>query len=104
MSDTRCRVTVVGAKNRVDLSIPAEAPIAEYADVLARMCGQPHNDALPPVWSLALTGAAPFPLTSSLAAEGIVDGAVLYLHDTAAGEEREPVVHSVWELVTEYST
>ena len=99
MIDARCRVTVIGAEKRVDLAIPAEAPIAEYNDLLARLCGQPEDDALPPVWSLAPIGAAPFALTSSLAAEGVEDGTVLYLRDTLADEEDEPVVHSVWELV-----
>ncbi len=101
MIDTRCRVTVVGVKNRVDIAIPAEAPIAEYNDQLARMCGQQEDDALPPVWSLAPVGAPAFPLTSSLASEGIEDGAVLYLRDTLSGEDREPVVRSVWEVVSE---
>jgi type VII secretion integral membrane protein EccD len=94
-------VTVVGARNRVDLAIPAEAPIAEYNDTLARMLGQPEDDALPPVWSLAPIGAAAFPLTSSLALEGVEDGAVLYLRDTLADEDKEPVVHSVWEQVSD---
>ncbi|MEV4346929.1 type VII secretion integral membrane protein EccD [Actinoplanes sp. NPDC049596] len=96
-------MTVVGAQNRVDLAVPAGAPIAEYTDELARLCGQPEDDALPPAWSLAPAGAAPFPLSSSLAEQGVEDGAVLYLRDTLAGEEVEPVVHSVWELVSEYA-
>lgn len=103
MIDARCRVTVVGAQNRVDLAIPAEAPIAEYNDLLARMCGQPQDDALPPVWSLAPVGRAPFALTSSLALEGVEDGAILYLRDTLADEDKEPVVHSVWELVSDFA-
>jgi type VII secretion integral membrane protein EccD len=101
--DARCRVTVIGAENRVDLAIPAEASIAEYNDLLARMCGQPQDDALPPAWSLAPVGRAPFPLTSSLALEGVEDGAILYLRDTLAGEDQEPVVHSVWEQVSDFA-
>ena len=73
--DARCRVTVVGARNRVDLAIPAEAPIAEYNDTLARLLGQPEDDALPPVWSLAPIAGTAFPLTSSLAREGVEGGA-----------------------------
>jgi type VII secretion integral membrane protein EccD len=103
LTDARCRVTVIGAENRVDLAIPAEAPIAEYNDLLARMCGQPQDDALPPVWSLAPVGRAPFALTSSLALEGVEDGAILYLRDTLADEAQEPVVHSVWELVSDFA-
>jgi type VII secretion integral membrane protein EccD len=101
--DARCRVTVIGARNRVDLAIPAQAPIAEYSGTLARMLGQPEDDALPPVWSLAPIGAAAFPLTSSLASEGVEDGAVLYLRDTLTDEDKEPVVYSVWEVVSDLS-
>lgn len=103
MIDARCRVTVVGAEKRVDIAIPAQAPIAEYNDMLARLCGQPTDDALPPVWSLAPVGLPPFPLTTSLAAEGVADGAVLYLRDTLEAEEHEPVVQDVWELVADHA-
>ncbi|MEU8821705.1 EsaB/YukD family protein [Actinoplanes sp. NPDC048796] len=101
MTDARCRVTVVGAENRIDLALPAETPIAEYNDALARMCGQPVDDTLPPAWSLAPAVGAPYPLTSSLAAEGVEDGAVLYLRDTLAGEDKEPTVRTVWEVVSD---
>ncbi|NMO54018.1 hypothetical protein HH310_22900 [Actinoplanes sp. TBRC 11911] len=101
MNDTRCRVTVVGVENRVDVAIPADAPIAQYNDLLARLVGQPEDDALPPVWSLAPIGAPAFAITSSLAGQGVEDGAVLYLRDTLAGEDQEPVVRSVWEVVAD---
>lgn len=100
MSDQRCLLTVVGDRNQVDLALPARAPIAEYTELLARLCGQASDDALPQAWSLAPLGAAPLPLTSTLADAGIVDGQTLYLRDTLAGEADEPVVRSVWELVT----
>ncbi|MFJ6199219.1 EsaB/YukD family protein [Micromonospora sp. NPDC092111] len=100
----RCLVTVVGTRNRVDLAVPANAPIAEYADLLARLVGQESNEALPPAWSLAPTGAPPLPVTSSLASAGIVDGAVLYLRDVLDGEADEPVVRSVWEVVSDLGT
>jgi ESX secretion system protein EccD len=99
LTDARCRITVVGEQNRVDLAIPAHAPIAEYSDTLARLCGQSEDEALPPAWSLAPIGAPAFALTSSLAAEGVEDGAVLYLRDTLSGEAEEPVTRSIWELV-----
>jgi hypothetical protein len=97
--DARCRVTVIGARSQVDLAIPADAPIAGYNVQLARLLEQPEDDALPPVWSLAPIGAAAFPVGSSLAREGVEDGAVLYLRDTLADEDKEPVVRSVLEMV-----
>jgi type VII secretion integral membrane protein EccD len=101
MSAQRCLVTVVGSHDQVDLAVPAHAPIAEYADLLARLCGQDTDEALPPVWSLALTGTPALPVTTSLADAGIVDGQVLYLRDVLAGEEDEPVVRPVWEIVSD---
>lgn len=100
MSDQRCLITVVGERNEVDLAVPARAPIAEYADLLARLCGQHTDDALPPAWSLAPVGAGPLPVTSSLAEAGVADGQTLYLRDTLGDEADEPVVRSVWEIVT----
>jgi type VII secretion integral membrane protein EccD len=102
MPDQRCLLTVVGEQNQVDLAVPADAPITEYIDLLARLCGQPEDDALPPAWSLAPVGAAPLPLTASLAQYGIVDGQVLYLRDLLAAEGDEPVIRSVGELVAEF--
>jgi hypothetical protein len=97
----RCRVTVVGTRNRVDLAVPADAPIAEYADLLARLVGQESDEALPPTWSLAPTGSPPLPVTASLAGASIVDGTVLYLRDVLEGEADEPVIRSVWEVVSD---
>jgi type VII secretion integral membrane protein EccD len=102
MPDQRCLLTVVGEQNQVDLAVPADAPITEYIDLLARLCGQPEDDALPPAWSLAPVGAAPLPLTATLAQAGIVDGQVLYLRDLLAAEGDEPVIRSVGELVAEF--
>ncbi|RKR89419.1 type VII secretion integral membrane protein EccD [Micromonospora pisi] len=101
MSQPRCLVTVVGTRKQVDLAVPADAPIAEYSDLLARLVGQESDEALPAVWSLAPTGSPPLPVTASLASVGVVDGTLLYLRDTLASEADEPVVRSVWEVVND---
>jgi type VII secretion integral membrane protein EccD len=103
MPDQHCRVTVVGARRRVNLAVPAKAPIAEYVMTVARLCGETGDDSLPAVWSLATTGSAPLPLASSLDAAGISDGHVLYLRDIAAGEADEPVVLDIDEAVADAS-
>jgi len=103
MPDRHCRVTVVGGRQRVNLAVPAKAPIYEYVMTIARLCGETDNDSLPAVWSLATTGSAPLPLDSSLDAAGITDGHVLYLRDAAAGEADEPVVLDIDEAVAEAS-
>ncbi|BCY11911.1 EsaB/YukD family protein [Actinoplanes sp. L3-i22] len=99
-TDERLRVTVVGARRRVDLTVPARAAIAEYSARLLDLCGTEEDDgALPPVWSLAPAGIRPYPPSASLAEAGVADGAVLYLRDHAAGELDEPSITDIVELV-----
>ncbi|MFJ2636036.1 EsaB/YukD family protein [Streptomyces sp. NPDC087422] len=99
MPDERCRVTVVGERRRIDLALPAQAPIAEYVPRLASLCGQSESEALPPVWSLAESGGAPMAPGDSLSAAGIVDGATLYLRDQRAAELGELTVTDLDEQV-----
>ncbi|MFI8006976.1 type VII secretion integral membrane protein EccD [Streptomyces sp. NPDC086010] len=100
MENERCHVTVVGARRRVDLAIPADAAIAEYTPALLKLVGQVEFDeTFPPVWSLALPGAPPFAPENSLRESGVADGATLYLRDAAAGESDEPVVTDLEESV-----
>ncbi|WP_328356103.1 hypothetical protein OG800_16075 [Streptomyces sp. NBC_00445] len=101
MPDERCRVTVVGERRRVDLALPAQAPIAEYAPRLAAMCGQPEPEAMPPVWSLAEAGSSPMAPGDSLAGAGIVDGATLYLLDQRAAELSDLTVTDLDEQVAD---
>jgi type VII secretion integral membrane protein EccD len=101
VADQHCRVTVVGDYRRVNLALPARAPIAEYVMKLARICGQDDEDAFPTVWSLAAPGSAPLPPAATLDQAGITDGQVLYLRDFAAGEGDEPVVLTLEEAVSD---
>jgi hypothetical protein len=99
MIDGRSRVTVIGARRRVDVALPAAAPIGEYSAGLASMCGQDSHRAMPQAWSLAIAGAAPLPLTASLADCGVVDGQVLYLRDLARQLGEEMTVEDIPELI-----
>ena len=99
MQDGQSRITVVGARKRVDVAVPSAAPIGEYVAGLAELCGQDRRSVLPAAWSLALAGAAPLPVGSSLAEGGVTDGQVLYLRDTTAGSGSDPVVEDVDEHV-----
>jgi hypothetical protein len=94
MLDGRSRVTVIGARKRVDVALPATAPIGEYSAGLASLCGQAGHGVLPPAWSLAVAGGAPLPLSASLAESGVVDGQVLYLRDVA----RDPGAAAVEDI------
>lgn len=100
MPDERCRVTVVGERRRVDLALPANAPIAEYAPRLADLCGQQESEAMPQVWTLAEAGAGPLAPGDSLAGAGVLDGATLHLCDSRAAEIGELTVTDLDEQVT----
>jgi len=99
VDDEQCRITVVGARRRVDLAVPARAPIAEYLPRVTRLCGQETNEAFPAAWSLALPGAMPLTPGTSLADADVRDGTTLYLRDAVAAETEEPVVTDMTELV-----
>jgi hypothetical protein len=97
MHDGRTRVTVVGARRKVDLALPSAAPIAEYSAGLAKLCARP--DAASAVWSFAAAGTAPLALTTSLAESGIVDGQILYLRDVTRDPGDDPTVADLDELI-----
>jgi type VII secretion integral membrane protein EccD len=99
VNDERCRITVVGKRRRVDLAVPARAPIAEYIPNLTRMCGQESDETLPAAWSLALAGDRPFPPSISLLEAQVSDGATLYLRDLVEGETDGPLVTDLEDLV-----
>jgi type VII secretion integral membrane protein EccD len=101
VDDERCRITVVGLRRRVDLAVPARAPIAEYVSTLGRLCGQETDETFPASWSLASAGARPLPVTMSLLEAQVVDGATLYLRDVLEGEADGPLVTDIEELVEE---
>ncbi|MFI8527562.1 EsaB/YukD family protein [Promicromonospora sukumoe] len=103
MDDNRCRITVVGTRRRVDLAVPAGAPIGEYLPDLIRRCGQVGDDTLPPAWSLALAGEQPLPPSVSLLEAQVVDGATLYLRDLVAGETDGPLITDLEDAVVEES-
>jgi type VII secretion integral membrane protein EccD len=99
MNDRRSRVTVVGGRRRLDLAVPAAAPVGEYAPRLAELCGQQQGGPLPQAWSLQAAGAAPLPLDASLADHGVTDGQILYLSDLTTDPTAGPVIEDIDELV-----
>jgi hypothetical protein len=99
MIDGRSRVTVIGARRRVDVALPAAAPIGEYSAGLASLCGQDVRRTMPQAWSLAVAGAAPLALSASLADSGVVDGQVLYLRDVARDPGEEMTIEDIPELI-----
>ena len=70
-------VTVAGPRGRRDLSLPGDTPVAELLPVLARLVGGelPATDR----WTLAPAGGQPLADNASLAAAGVLHGALLWL-------------------------
>lgn len=99
VADQRCRVTVIGTRNKADVAIPAQLPIGEYAHSLAQSLEEPESDVLPSAWSLKVAGRPPMPPQASLDSVGVTDGQLLYLCDLADGEHDEPLVLEVDECV-----
>jgi hypothetical protein len=99
MADGRSRVTVIGARKRVDVALPSAAPIGEYSAGLASLCGQDRGGAMPSAWSLAIAGSAPLPLSASLVESGVTDGQVLYLRDLARDPGADATVADIDELI-----
>jgi hypothetical protein len=99
-SDVR-QVTVHGAGQRVDLTVPASVPVVDLVPTLADLCGagQGAPVSAPPVWGLARVGARPFELSASLEQAGVLDGEVLCLVDIAVW--RAPVVRGAADVVAD---
>jgi type VII secretion integral membrane protein EccD len=99
MQDGRSRITVVGARRRVDVAVPSAAPIGEYADGLADLCGLAGRGVSPPAWSLAPVAGPALPLGASIGEAGVADGQVLYLQDITRDPGAAPAVDDIDELV-----
>lgn len=87
-SDELRHVAIQGEGRRVELPLPARAPVVELTPALARAClgvgAGPSPTGTPAAWTLARPGGPPMPLTASLAGEGVEDGEVLSLVDAAS--------------------
>jgi hypothetical protein len=99
-----CRVSVHAGRRQADLSLPASTPIMELTPMIADLCGMARGrdgraEGTPPAWTLARAGAAPFALTATLSAAGVLDGDVLYLVDASVW--RAPVVRDLSDAVAD---
>lgn len=85
-------VTLVSPARRIDLKLPAEVPVGELLPKVLELCGPRlfSLQAMQTQWHLVLPdkGVA-LPPARSLQECGIVDGAVLFLHDNAALVQRQ---------------
>lgn len=75
-----CRVTVVGSRRRLDLSLPGGVPVAELLMELAEMLGE-SGDGVPARWGLVRVGGGALDLERGLAEQGVAEGTMLFLRD-----------------------
>lgn len=83
------RVTVVGdsaLRRQVDVSLPADAPVAEQIPVLLRLLSVP-NSPTPVRWTLSTPELGPIARDRSLDDVGVLDGTLMYLTPAAEAAE-----------------
>jgi type VII secretion integral membrane protein EccD len=83
MSDSFFSVTVVGRRRRMDVSLPADVPVAELLGELAGMLDE-QVDGAPPSWSLVRVGGQVLDGELGLAVQGVSAGGVLFLRELAS--------------------
>lgn len=72
-------MTVVGSVRRLDLAVPASAPVAELLPDVVALAGEPRDGASLPRWVLGRLDGGDLASGTSLAEAAVPDGAVLYL-------------------------
>lgn len=70
------RVTVLGPRSTVDVSLPADVAVAELAPMLVELFDEPPSGA-PAPWRLDGVAGAPLPPSATLAQLGVLDGELL---------------------------
>ncbi|TDC90341.1 type VII secretion integral membrane protein EccD [Actinomadura sp. 7K507] len=75
-----CRVTLVAPRRRVDVSLPADVPLAHMLPTLLRAAGEDLADAglAHSGWVLQRLDSEPFDAAQTMSALGVRDGEILY--------------------------
>ncbi len=80
---TYSRVTVVGSRRRIDVSLPDAIPLAELLPEVVRMLDESPNGA-PAQWAVVRIGGEALDLERGLAEQGATSGTMLFLQDATA--------------------
>jgi len=74
-------IAVQGPDRRLNVEVPTESPIGDLLPELVRVLGGQDlgGDVDRPTWGLGYAGNAPFPAETTLAQQGVIDGALLTL-------------------------
>lgn len=81
-----CRVTIVAPRRRIDVSLPADVPLAHMLPTLLRAAGEDMADAglAHSGWVLQRLDDSPFDPAQTLSALGVRDGEILYFRPRMA--------------------
>jgi MinD-like ATPase involved in chromosome partitioning or flagellar assembly len=74
-------IAVQGPDRRLNVEVPTESPVGDLLPELVRVLGGQDlgEDLERPTWGLGYAGNAPFPAETTLAQQGVIDGALLTL-------------------------
>jgi type VII secretion integral membrane protein EccD len=89
-AELSCRVTVVGSRRRLDVTLPAAVPVAELLLDIVEMLDE-VNGSLPASWALVRVGGHALDPELPLSDQGVATGTMLFLRDTAT-HDLPPVV------------
>ncbi|GAA1287154.1 hypothetical protein GCM10009609_61750 [Pseudonocardia aurantiaca] len=78
-----CRLTVVSPRARVDVSLPADVPVAELVPMVLELVGEPVFGLRPEPWRLSGAAGGPLPPGATLGELGVPDGEMLRLAPSA---------------------
>lgn len=81
-AELSCRVTVVGSRRRLDVTLPAAVPVADLMWDLVEMLGE-ANGSLPASWALVRVGGHALDPELALSEQGVATGTMLFLRDVA---------------------
>lgn len=85
-----CRLTVLSARVRVDVALPADVPVAELVPMVLELMGEPRPGRRPEPWRLRGAAGGPLPAGATLAELGVLDGELLRI-GPEAGAPAPPV-------------
>jgi type VII secretion integral membrane protein EccD len=78
--DASCRVTVVGSRRRLDVTLPVAIPVADLLWDLVEMLGE-TDGSIPVRWALVKVGGHALNPELALSEQGVVQGTMLFLRD-----------------------
>jgi type VII secretion integral membrane protein EccD len=81
-AELSCRVTVVGSRRRLDVTLPAGVPVADILFDLVEMLDE-VNGSLPASWALVRVGGHALDPELALSEQGVATGTMLFLRDIA---------------------